>query len=139
MLVIGDADALIALSDISDVNHKKAKDTLSFLSHNPLDIYFPATALAEAITTAQRKMDNRALAQLLVSKVVSNDLAIFPINSETLSLAASLFDSDSSKQNTFFDAIVAAIAKKNAAVAIFSFDSWYKKKGFILASDLQLN
>lgn len=138
MIVIGDADALIALSDTSDANHQKAKGTLSFLSQKSVDIYFPATALAEAITAAQRKLDDRTLTKILVTRIISNDIAIFPINSEIFSVAASLFDPDSSKQNTFFDAIVAAVAKKNSAVAIFSFDSWYKKKGFILASDLHI-
>jgi predicted nucleic acid-binding protein len=35
-----------------------------------------------------------------------------------------------------FDALVAAVAKKNNADAIFSFDEWYKKLGFTLVTGL---
>jgi predicted nucleic acid-binding protein len=35
-----------------------------------------------------------------------------------------------------FDALVAAVAKKNNADAIFSFDAWYQKQGFKLVTNL---
>ena len=41
-----------------------------------------------------------------------------------------------SKHHTLFDAIVAAVAKKYYADAIFSFDKFYKSKGFKLVSEL---
>jgi len=40
------------------------------------------------------------------------------------------------KHHTLFDAVVAAVADKYQADAIFSFDKFYKSKGFKLASDL---
>jgi hypothetical protein len=46
------------------------------------------------------------------------------------------FHPHGSKQNTLFDAIVASIVKQLNAQAIFSFDQWYRKQGFMLASDL---
>ncbi len=45
-------------------------------------------------------------------------------------------DFKKSKHNTLFDAVVAATAKKYQADAIFSFDKFYKKQGFKLASEL---
>ena len=46
------------------------------------------------------------------------------------------FDASVSKQDTLFDCIVAAVAKKYGAEAIFSFDKFYQKHGFKLASEL---
>lgn len=46
--------------------------------------------------------------------------------------AYEIFDKAKSKQNTFFDAIVAATAKKLGAECIFSFDGWYPKLGLKL-------
>ena len=40
------------------------------------------------------------------------------------------------KKNTLFDAVVAAIAKRLNADAIFSFDEWYRKIGLTLTDDL---
>ena len=42
----------------------------------------------------------------------------------------------SSKQNTLFDCIIATVARKYSAGAIFSFDKWYTKIGFTLASEI---
>jgi predicted nucleic acid-binding protein len=44
-----------------------------------------------------------------------------------LNAAAALFKPHGSKHNTIFDAIVAALAQKHHAQAIFSFDDWYEK------------
>jgi len=46
------------------------------------------------------------------------------------------FSSTTSKKNTLFDCIVAVTAEENKADAIFSFDKFYKRKGFKLASEI---
>ena len=53
-----------------------------------------------------------------------------------LTEAADLFHPNGSKKNTLFDAVVAAIAKRFNADAIFSFDEWYRKMGLTLTDDL---
>ena len=53
-----------------------------------------------------------------------------------LAEALTLFNPHGSKQNTLFDAVVAALAKRLDADAIFSFDSWYEKRGFRLVAQL---
>lgn len=59
------------------------------------------------------------------------------ISADIMKKAAEIFDAKAiSKQNTLFDAIVAATAEKLEADAIFSFDDWYPKLGFKLASEL---
>lgn len=60
------------------------------------------------------------------------------IDEEILKLATKYFEHANSKKNTFFDAIVAATAKRLEADAIFSFDNWYTKLGFKLASQVYL-
>ncbi|KKQ15191.1 MAG: hypothetical protein US28_C0021G0022, partial [Candidatus Daviesbacteria bacterium GW2011_GWA1_36_8] len=58
------------------------------------------------------------------------------VNNEVLISAISFLDKNRSKHATLFDGVVAAIAQKYKADAIFSFDKFYKTKGFKLASEL---
>ena len=51
------------------------------------------------------------------------------VDHAVLTEAADLFHPNGSKKNTPFDAVVAAIAKRFNADAIFSFDEWYRKWG----------
>ncbi|HEX2349602.1 MAG TPA: hypothetical protein VHI51_14315, partial [Ktedonobacterales bacterium] len=53
-----------------------------------------------------------------------------------LAEAMTLFNPYGSKQNTLFDAVVAVVARRVDADAIFSFDGWYEKQGFRLVSQL---
>lgn len=53
-----------------------------------------------------------------------------------LNEALKVFDPKGSKQNTLFDAVVVATAKKLNTKIIFSTDNWYEKLGFILAANL---
>jgi len=53
-----------------------------------------------------------------------------------LARAAQLYDPQGSKQDTFFDAIVAAVAQKLNATAVFSFDKWYEKVGLRLVASI---
>ncbi len=133
-LIISDADALIALFSKSDVNHDKAKQTLSLLSNQNDNTYFPVSAISEAITASQRKLSDSLLAETIVKKAMGGSLPMLPIDQETIMLAGVFYNPRGSKQNTFFDAMVAAMAKKYKAAAIFSFDDWYSKQGFTLAT-----
>ena len=58
------------------------------------------------------------------------------IDKELLTEALKIFDPSGSKQNTLFDALVAATAKKLNTNVIFSFDDWYEKLGLKLAANL---
>lgn len=55
------------------------------------------------------------------------------ISQDIINEAREFFDPNSSKHNTIFDCIVAALAKRHHADAIFSFEYWYNKLGFKLA------
>ncbi len=135
-IIIGDADAFIAIVNSNDANNQKAIRILQELQQTQTEIFFPVTAISEAITAAQRKNSDPKLAKALVEIAISGDINILKVESSIIIEAAKLYKPASSKQNTFFDAIIAAIAIKNNAVAVFSFDKWYKSQGLKLASEL---
>ena len=66
-----------------------------------------------------------------------NIFSVEYVDEYAMLLAVNIFNPVSSKQNTFFDAIVAATAKKLNTDTIFSFNAWYRKLGFKLAADLK--
>ncbi|MBI2021618.1 type II toxin-antitoxin system VapC family toxin [Candidatus Daviesbacteria bacterium] len=133
-IVIGDADSLIALFLDYDVNHKRATSTLAKLDQTGITTIYPNTAIAEAITTLLRKHSNPKLAEYLAQQYKDERFTVEYIDEKIMKLATEVFNPKGSKQNTFFDAVVAATAKKLNADAIFSFDEWYTKLGFKLAS-----
>src|SRR5438477_10513455 len=133
ILVIGDADALIGLVNPIDIHHKKSITISKIVG---IEILFPDTAIAEGITTVQRKLSQPHLAKQMQDEVENGTFSIVYVDSIVMHTASQLFNPHGSKQNTFFDAIVAATAKKLGADAIFSFDAWYKKLGFTLAGEL---
>ncbi len=135
-VVVGDADALIALVFEMDTNYTLATKTSTKLYQIGANVCFPNTAIAEAITTLSRKHSNPDLAAYLKKQYQENKFNVEYVNEKTMMQAADIFNPQGSKQNTFFDAIVAATASQLSADAIFSFDGWYKKLGFKLASDL---
>lgn len=54
------------------------------------------------------------------------------VDQDIMNRACEIFDNAKSKQNTFFDAMVAATAEHLRADYIFSFDGWYPKLGLNL-------
>ena len=135
-LIIVDADALVSFTDLSDGNHKKAKQIMQQLATMQSYFLFPTTAVCEAVTVLRSKLNKPEDAKRIVEKLQSGDYPIQVVDQPILNEAAALFNPQASKKNTLFDAVIAAIAKRLSADAIFSFDEWYKKQGFTLAEDL---
>ncbi len=77
-----------------------------------------------------------APAQKIIDGVKEHQFIIKPIDQTTIENAAHAFQSEGSENHTLFDAIVAAVAKETNALAVFSFDAWYKTQGLALASDI---
>jgi predicted nucleic acid-binding protein len=134
-IIIGDADALVALVNLSDSNHFKTEKIINSLNDSDL-VLFPVTAIAEASTVLQRKLSSPLLAASLVDHFKTGILQEEAIDTDIFFTAISLFKPHGSKKNTLFDAIVAAVAQKYEADAIFSFDEWYSKNGFMLAEKM---
>lgn len=133
---IADADALIALTLEKDPNHQKALDISKKLLSKGVSVVFPVTVFPEAITSLKRAAGQPEKAHLINKQLQQGVYTVEYIDEETLEKASMLFNNANSKQNTFFDCLVAATAKKLGASTIFSFDKWYKKLGFKLASEL---
>ena len=132
-IVVGDADALIALTLEKDPNHQRAVKTGHILLKAGIDVVFPVTVFPEAITSLKRAANQPEKAHLINEQLQQGTFHIEYLDEETLLRASEIFDQADSKQNTLFDAIVAATAEKLDADSIFSFDNWYPKLGYKLA------
>lgn len=134
--IVGDADAIVAQANPHDSNHNRAVKIAQELVDSQANVVYPATAVVEAVTHIQRALSSGATAfgtaQLMVDPVVQ----VVEVNKQIISSALKYFSPTTSKKNTLFDCIVASVAEENKADAIFSFDKFYKSKGFKLASEL---
>lgn len=135
-LVVGDADAIIAQANSEDSNHSEAvRITQGFIS-SQVRVIYPATAVIEAVTHIQRALNSGATAFGTAQLMIDPAIEVVEVNKQTLTNAVKYFSPTTSKKNTLFDCVVAATAQEHKADAIFSFDKFYKRKGFKLASEL---
>ncbi len=134
--VIVDSDALIALLNKDDLLAEKAIKTLEGLYKLEAKLLYPATTLIETTTTLQRRLSDASLTKEIVKMIKESQFPVIAVGQETIKMAESLFNPSGSKQNTLFDAVVAAIAKQQKADAVFSFDGWYEKVGLNLAYNI---
>lgn len=135
-IVVVDADAIIAQTNPEDVHHQKANSITRKLIEMNAQVIYPTTAIAEASTHMQRVLNSTAGAFGTAQLMVEADAQVAEVNKQTLATALKYFSPTTSKKNTLFDCIVAAVAQEYKAAAIFSFDQFYVKKGFKLAEDL---
>jgi len=135
-IIVGDADALIAIVHEEDIHHHTAVTFLRSLIQQHATIIFPLTAVTESITTVQRKLSSPTLAHRMVEQIQRGAVVIEEVSRQIFDDALVLFDPHGSKQNTVLDAIVAVVAQDYQADAVFSFDGWYRKVGLKLVSDL---
>lgn len=135
-IAVGDADGLVALADDKDANHNRARRVSEWLLAEGYQVIFPNTAILEAVTALKRAKNLPEKAHLINKQYQAGAFHVEYVTREIMHRASELFDNTISKQNTFFDAIVAATAEHVEADAVFSFDGWYKKVGLVLVSDL---
>lgn len=133
LISIADTDVLIALVLEKDPNHEQAISISEKLLNRGINIIFPVTVFPEAITSLRRAANQPEKARLINKQLQQGAFHIEYLDEVILQNATLIFDQADSKQNTFFDAIIAATAKKLNAESIFSFDNWYPKLGYKLA------
>ncbi len=133
-VTVADSDALIALVLENDPNHLKAVEASKNYIKNNISIVFPSTVFPEAITSLVRSLNEKEKAHLVNRQYQQGVFNVIYIDMEIQKEASRIFETAKSKQNTFFDALIAATAKKLSTNMIFSFDNWYPKLGFKLAS-----
>ena len=136
-VIVVDADAIIAQTNPEDIHHQKASAISQNLIEMNAQVIYPATAIAEAATHMQRVLSSTASAYGTAQLMVEADAQVAEVNKQTIATALTYFSPKTSKKNTLFDCIVAAVAQEHNADAIFSFDRFYVKKGFKLAEDLK--
>lgn len=136
LILIADADVIVAQAIAADSNHQLTLDLAQKLADKGAHILFPSTTITEAITVLQRKFSDPHLAASTLELFTSPAVDIENVDQEVIREAKKLFNPNASKHNTLFDCVVATVAKKHNADAIFSFDDWYTKLGFKLAADL---
>src|SRR5437588_176106 len=83
--------------------------------------------ICEALAAIRRKFNNPEAASYVIEQIQAESFLVQIIEKKAFFHALTLFNPHGSKQNTIFDAVVAALAKELHADAIFSFDEWYKK------------
>jgi predicted nucleic acid-binding protein len=135
-ILVVDADAFIAYVDEDDAHAEKTITILQACVEREMILLYPATVIVEAVTTLQRRLRKPFLAQKIVDEVQAQQFIIEPVTQEIIEAAASLFRTEGSKHHTLFDAVVAAMARKLNARAVFSFDAWYKSQDLSLARDI---
>ncbi|MDP3994704.1 MAG: type II toxin-antitoxin system VapC family toxin [bacterium] len=136
-VVIVDADAIIAQTNPEDIHHQRAGVISRNLIKMNARVIYPATAVVEAVTHMQRVLNSTVSAYKTAQLMSGADAQIAEISKQTITTALEYFGPTTSKKNTLFDCIVAAVAQKHKADAIFSFDRFYVKKGFKLAENLK--
>ena len=99
-------------------------------------VIYPSTAIVESNAFIQRPLNSSASAYGTAVVFTNPEVQVAEVNQQTLKTALKYFSPTTSKKNTLFDCIVAAVADEQKADAIFSFDNFYRKKGFKLASEI---
>jgi len=135
-VVIVDADAIVAQAYPDDSNHGRAIAISNKLNDLGARVIYPSSAVLEAITVLQGKLNSGATAYGTAVVFSDPDVQVAEVSQKTLTDALNYFSPTTSKKNTLFDCVVMAVADENKANAIFSFDKIYEKKGFKLASKL---
>lgn len=136
MIVIVDSDALIGTLNPKDLHFRNAGQILKKLVGYKTRLVYPATVITETVTFFQGRLNQPKLAAQIVDFVKNGELSIEAVDEEILKRACSMMDFKKSKHHTLFDCVVMAVADENKAEAIFSFDKFYEKNGYKLASDL---
>jgi len=135
-IIVVDADAIVAQASPNDNLHVKSVEIATLLVQRNAQVLYPVTAIIEAITHIQRVLTNGQVAYGTLIAFIDSNVNAVEVNQETMKNALQFFSATTSKKNTFYDCIVAEIARKYKADAIFSFDRFYKRNGFTLASEL---
>lgn len=137
-VVVVDADAIVAQAHPQDSNHQKAVQTAQNLKNMNAQMIYPVTAICEAVTVMQHKLSSTASAYATAVVFTNPQLQLTEVDQNTFTRAVNnYFKPETSKKNTLFDCIIMDTAEKFKADAIFSFDRYYKSKGFKLAEELK--
>lgn len=137
MIIVVDSDGLIGSLHAEDIHYQNSHKILSRLVGRNYRLIYPATVIVESVTFLQGRLNKPELASKIIDLVNNDQLEIEPVDNQLLQQASGLMNLNKGKHHTLFDCIVAAIAQKYQAEAIFSFDKFYPSEGFKLAGELK--
>lgn len=126
MRVIIDTDALLGVFNPTDNHHSKAILITKRLVEKGIDTVILATTLAEFALLATSKMGLKETKQAIKTLKQFN-ITILEVREQTSQTALSIYNSQTSKEESLFDCFIMAAAKLQRMDAIFSFDKGYKK------------
>jgi predicted nucleic acid-binding protein len=125
-----DADALVALRDSKDPNHKLAAAVSSQITEAKIPLITSDPAFGEAITVISQNVNQRA-AVGFAGDIINSRLEIVEVNAKLRREALEIFKVQKSKNFRFTDAVNIAIMQERGLREIFSFDRDYRKNGFL--------
>lgn len=134
-IVLMDSDAIVAIFSDKDANHAKAKIFRQIIKDQENSIAMATSTIAECVTTLRRRHNRPDWAKGFLDLITFEPMILFPVDDTTIFSAAKIYNPFASKKHTFFDAINAAVAKKEGIEVIFSFDDFYRSLGLKLAGD----
>lgn len=135
--VILDSDALIGLISPDDLLHKRCLRVSAYLVKYNFATLVPYAIVLEAATSLSRdrRLNRSDLAKQVLQKYKdASDQKVFDI--DVGSLVNKLYNPKTSKKNTPFDHYVLALAKQNDIPFVFSFDTFYKRRGLRLIEEI---
>lgn len=135
--VLVDADALVALAKTNDSNHEKAVKLSGALQKIGATCYLSPFTVAEAATVLSYKASHKD-AKKFLTQIRKLDIPTLELSERHKNLPDNWFFKQNKKGTSYFDCYNMALLEryKKQLVAIFSFDSVYKRNGFTLAEDL---
>jgi len=126
-----DADALVAISDISDSNHKKALKLAALLKEENLGLYISSFAFGEAVTVVSQNVNLKKAIEL--GKNIKRGMClIIEANTKHIYTAFEMFSKQTSKNSRFTDMVNMVLMDELKIDTIFSFDKHYTQNGYKL-------
>ena len=126
-----DADALVAISDINDSNHKKALELAALLKEEGLGLYISSFAFGEAVTVASQNVSLKKAVEL-GEDIQRGMCSIIEVNTKHIVKAFKMFSKQTSKNSRFTDMVNMVLMDELKIDTIFSFDNHYSKNGYKL-------
>lgn len=128
-----DADAFVALLDLDDPNHQKARRLNKYIERQRISGISSNFAICEAITVISQNVGH-ATAVNFGQKIFQNEVLIIETDRQQELEALQKFSQATSKNVRFTDFVNMVIMDRLHIDTIFSFDRHYSQAGFKLLS-----
>ena len=134
--VVVDSDAIFAIYNPNDPLNKQATKTFGDLIAKNYQFIYPTSVIFEIISLFQRVLPTPTVTEKLIEMIKDDRILTYVVDNYILKESVKLFKPAGSRKNTLIDCSVVVITKKIKADGVFGFDSFYRKNGIKLATDL---